>query len=388
MLNNMINRELRVTNQNFFLFGPRGTGKSTWLKKHFPNGYFIDLLNPGIQLEYLSHPETLIHTVHPLPDNTDIIVDEVQKAPELLSCVHSLIEEKRGWRFILTGSSARKLKRAGVDLLAGRALVKTMHPFTAVELGEEFNLENALTFGLVPSVIMSQNPSESLKSYVAVYLQEEVLTEGLIRNLSTFSRFLEVLSFSHGSQINAASIGRECAADRKSVDSWVQIIVDLLLGHIIKPFRKRASRATVSHPKFYFFDCGVFKSLRPKGPLDKPAEIDGGALEGLVMQHLLAWIAYGNRDIEIYFWRSRRGVEVDFILYGENCFTAIEVKNSGKVRPEDLKSLKTFKEDYPECMQQILIYRGDKKLLIDNILCIPCEEFLKALLPDTDIRDV
>ncbi|MBN1550280.1 ATP-binding protein [bacterium] len=384
----MINRLLTLPNQSFFLLGPRGTGKSTWLKACFPHALTVDLLNPATQFEYTTHPEFLYSVVRSLPDQADIIVDEIQKVPDILSVVHGLIEENKGWRFILTGSSARKLRRGGVDLLAGRAILRTMHPFIALELGDAFSLDHALTYGMVPSIIMSNNPSESLKSYVAIYLNEEVKAESLVRNLTTFSRFLEILSFSHASQINAAAIGRDCGVDRKTVELWTQILQDLLIGSELKPFVKRAARKLVSHPKFYFFDCGVFRSVRPKGPLDRPAEIDGAALEGLVLQHLLAWITFGYTDTVTYFWRSQSGTEVDFVLYGESIFTAIEVKNTGQVRQQDLKGLIAFKADYPECGRLLLLYRGMQHLYIDGVLCLPCDTFLRHLHPLHTIEQI
>ncbi len=377
----MIPRTLKIPSQSFFLFGPRGTGKSTWLRQRLPEATFLDLLDPGIENRYRTHPEELFSLVRPLKGSADIVVDEVQRVPELLTVVHSLIEENKNRRFVLTGSSARKLKRGGVDLLAGRALLTTMHPFTAFELGDQFDFERSLRLGLVPSVIMSREPEASLRAYVTIYLKEEIQAEALVRNLGSFSRFLEVLSFSHAAQINAASIGRDCGVDRKTVELWIEILADLMIGNRLDPFTKRAARALVSHPKFYFFDCGVFRSLRPAGPLDRPEEIDGAALEGLVYQHLRAWIAYRTDDIRLQFWRTRTGFEIDFVLYGSACFIGLEVKNSGRVRPEDLKGLKAFSRDYPEA-QVILLYRGEEVLLIDGIPCIPCGLFLQALRPE------
>ncbi len=377
----MLKRYLSAPEQSFFLFGPRGTGKSTWIKETFNDAYLIDLLNPSVLFDYLANPDRLYHLVRELKDGATIVIDEVQKLPQLLSIVHALIEEKRGWRFVLTGSSARKLVKSGADLLAGRALLISMHPFTASELGSSFDLNNALSHGLVPSVIMSPDPTETLKAYISIYLREEVQQEALVRNLSVFNRFLQTISFSQGSQINSAFIGRECGIDRKTVDAWIQILEDLLISTTIKPFTKRASRTVSTHSKFYLFDCGVFRSLRPKGLLDKPAEIDGVALESLVFQHLRAWVSFTKSDTEISFWRTRTGIEVDFIIYGENCFTALEVKNSDRVRSEDLKGLRTFREDYPES-KLVFLYRGTDSLQIDNIHCIPVEKFLKDLHPE------
>ncbi len=374
-----VSRFFRSSKQSFFLFGPRGTGKSTWLKQHFSKSVVIDLLAPDQFRLYSSRPERLQEVVSGSEGKT-IIIDEVQKIPELLDVVHKLLEETNGIQFILTGSSARKLRRTGVDLLAGRAVVKTMHPFMAAELGENFSLHDSLQIGLVPLISRSSNPQETLASYVALYLKEEVQMEGVVRNIGAFNRFLEAASFSHGSTINVSEIARECQVKRKTVDNYLAVLDDLLLSFRVPVFSRRAKRHLISHPKFYYFDSGVFRSLRPTGPLDSPQEIDGAGLEGLVAQHLRAWIAYGSKPCDLYYWKTKSGVEVDFILYGQDCFWAIEVKNSAKINNKMLKGLNTFLEDYPEA-QTILLYRGNERLKIGNILCLPCEPFLRSLVP-------
>ncbi|MDA8164798.1 MAG: ATP-binding protein [Desulfobacteraceae bacterium] len=372
-------RFFKETPQSFFLFGPRGTGKSTWLRQHYLKAAVIDLLAPEQFREFSARPERLREVVRGAKSKT-IIIDEVQKVPELLDVVHELMEEREGSQFILTGSSARKLKRTGVDLLAGRAVVKTMHPFMAAELQERFSLAESLQTGLVPLVVDSPAPRETLASYVALYLREEVQTEGVVRNIGAFSRFLEVISFSHGSALNLAEVARESQVQRKTVENYLAVLEDLLLAFRVEVFSRRAKRHLISHPKFYYFDSGIFRSLRPTGPLDSPHEIDGAGLEGLIAQHLRAWIAYGNPNCGLYYWRTKSGVEVDFVLYGEDTFCGIEVKNSSRVHPKMLKSLQAFREDYPEA-RTILLYRGKERLLINNTLCLPCEEFLLGLVP-------
>jgi len=367
--------------QSYFLFGPRGTGKSTFLKHHYPDELWIDLLQPDVYRSYIARPERIIEIVHGNPDKTVIIVDEIQKIPDLLGAIHSLIEEKLNKQFILTGSSARKLKRTGIDLLAGRVLLKTLHPFVLSELKSPPPFEDILRYGLLPIVIDSKTPKDVLDTYIALYVREEVQTEGLVRNLGHFSRFLEAVSFSHGSLLNISNVARECQVERKVVEGYIKILEDILLAYRLPVFTKKAKRALISHPKFYFFDTGVFHVLRPKGPLDRPEEMAGVALEGLVFQHLRAWNAYSNNPYNLYFWRSRGGIEVDFILYGEDEILAIEVKNSNRVRPEDLRSLKAFYNDFPQSTP-ILLYRGKEKLLKNEIRCIPCESFLKSLFPN------
>ena len=348
--------------------------------KTFPDSLYIDLLDPAEARQYSAYPERLRERLIALPAETTVVVDEIQKLPRLLDVIHSLIEEKAGWRFVLTGSSSRKLKRSGVNLLAGRVLLRTLHPFMAAEVSSIFTLENALKIGLLPIVLDSTEPGEVLRAYAALYLREEVQMEGLIRDLGNFARFLEVISFSHASVINISNVARECAIGRKTVEGYIGVLEDLLLGFRLGVFRKRAKRELISHPKFYLFDAGVFRSLRPKGPLDRPEEIDGPALEGLVAEHLRAWIAYTDSDYSLNFWRTRGGAEVDFVVYGPRGFYALEVKNSDKIYSGDLRHLRTFKRDYPECKGYFL-YRGKERLIKDDILCLPCEQFLLRLRP-------
>lgn len=375
----LIKRFFEAPKQSFFLFGPRGTGKSTWLKEHYPGALWVDLLELDQLRRYSAAPEMLKELVAGA-DQQVVVIDEVQKVPEILSVVHALIEEKRGLQFILTGSSARKLRRVGVDLLAGRALLQHMPPFFAAELQEEFDLEKALRLGLLPLVLGAEDPEGTLRSYAGLYLKEEVQAEGLVRQVGDFARFLEVISFSHGGELTISNIARECSIARKTVENYVQILQDLLLGSILSVFTKRAKRALAERPKFYLFDAGVYRSLRPKRPLDVAQEIQGAALEGLVFQHLKAWVEAQTEMHELAFWRTRSKLEVDFIVYGPDTFLAIEVKHSETVHPQDLKGLLAFQADYPECTP-FLLYRGKRRLKIRDILCIPCEEFLLSIHP-------
>jgi predicted AAA+ superfamily ATPase len=353
-------------------------------------GVWLDLLDPEAYRTYLANPEKLRQLVDGAPNARRVIIDEVQKVPQLLDVVHQLIEEKRRpIQFILTGSSSRKLKRTGVGLLAGRVLLKTLHPFMASELGSQFELDRALRLGMLPLVLDSETPEETLRAYVSLYLREEVQSEGLVRNVGDFSRFLEAISLSHGSQINLSNIARECHVGRKTAEGYLGILEDLLLGFRIRAFTKRARRQIVQHPKFYYMDTGVFRSIRPKGPLDAPEMIGGACLEGLVAQNLRAWIAYSKSDCELYFWRTKSGVEADFILYGQDTFLAIEVKSARSVCRKDVRALVTFRKDYPET-QACLLYGGSERLKINGVQCLPCDEFLRNLVPNvcpTEILD-
>ncbi|OGT53427.1 MAG: ATPase [Gammaproteobacteria bacterium RIFCSPHIGHO2_12_FULL_42_13] len=380
-----VTRSFNEPEQSYFLSGPRGTGKSTLITHRHPNALIINLLSPSEKQSFFATPEKLLEIVRATSNGHTIVIDEIQKAPELLSLVHMLIEEKRGWRFILTGSSARKLKQAGTDLLGGRALKKTLHPFMASELKEQFNFVDALQFGLLPLRFTSPNPLEMLTAYVSLYLDEEVKAEGYVRRIEPFARFLTALSFSHGSLLNISNISREASIKRNTVDNWLSIVEDLLITYTIPVFSKRAKRALIAQSKLYFFDVGVYRALRPQSILDSASEMDGASLEGLIAQHLRAWIDYTKARHVLYFWRTKSGVEVDFVVFGDMGLWAIEVKNSEHIHPHDLRSLKNFYEDYPEATL-IFLYRGKQRLLKDNILCIPCNIFLKALSPNQPIE--
>ncbi|HEX6861486.1 MAG TPA: AAA family ATPase, partial [Thermoanaerobaculia bacterium] len=365
---------------HYFLFGPRGTGKSTWLRQRHPEALWIDLLKPELLRQYVAKPERLRELVAGNPSREVVVIDEVQKAPVLLDVVHDLIESKAGPRFVLTGSSSRKLKREGVDLLAGRALLRSLHPFMAAELGDRFRLDAALTEGLVPLVWSSPEPEDVLRAYVGLYLKEEVQMEGLVRRIDGFARFLESVSFSHGAVLNISEIARDCQVSRTTVEGYLEILEDLLLAFRIPVFSKRAQRNLTAHPKFFWFDAGVFVAMRPAGPLDRPEEIGGAALEGLIAQHLRAWIDYSGEGFTLGFWRTKAGNEVDFVVYGRHGFWALEVKRTAVIRPADLRGLKAFREDYPEAELRLL-YGGEETLAVDGIRCVPCESFLRELVP-------
>lgn len=375
-----IGRFFQLPASSCFLFGPRGTGKSTWLRTALPDALRLDLLDPQTQRLYQARPERLQELIAAHPQASDIVIDEVQKAPALLDVVHALLESRSGLRFVLTGSSARKLRRGSANLLGGRLLETSMHPFMAAELGEAFSLQRALRQGLVPLVWSAADPEATQRAYASLYLREEVQAEALVRDIGAFARFLEAVSFSHGAQLNLTAVARECQVGRKTVEGYLGILEDLLLAYRIPVFARRARRELVAHDKLYLFDAGVFRSLRPAGPLDRPEEIEGAALEGLVAQHLRAWIAYRHPGAGLYYWRTRSGVEVDFVLYGEGVFAAYEVKRTANVERKDLRALRSFREDYPEA-SATLLYLGQDRLAIDGVTCLPCEAFLLDLRP-------
>ena len=383
----LLRRFFRPPDASHFLFGPRGTGKTTFLKQAFRDALRVDLLQPEVHRRLAARPERLRALVDGAPEARVVVVDEVQRVPALLDVVHQLIERdsrRGGPRFVLTGSSARRLRQAGVNLLAGRLLLERMHPFMAAEL-PSFDLDEALRRGLLPIVRDSRTPDATLASYVALYIREEVQSEARVRRLGDFSRFVEVISFSHGSVLNVAAVAREALTKRKTTESWVGILEDLLLAFRLPAFRKRARRQLTSHPKFYWFDAGVFRSIRPAGPLDRPEEIEGGALEGLVAQHLRAWADYSRSGSSLYFWRTKSGREVDFVVYGASGLWGFEVKNTRRVRGRDLRGLAAFLEDYPEARARFL-YRGEERLRIRGIRCEPVGPYLAGIRPEEPLR--
>jgi len=309
--------------------------------------------------------------------NNWIIIDEIQRIPELLNEVHRLIEKYK-YKFILTGSSARKIKRKGYNLLAGRALTYSMHQLTAMELGKSFDLEYLLKYGGLPSVYVENEPKKYLASYVKTYLQEEIQFEGLTRNLGAFSRFLEAASFSQGSVLNISAVARDCAVERKVVENYFSILEDLLIAYRIPVFSERAKRRMIAHPKFYFFDSGVYRAIRPMGPLDRPEEAEGIAYETLIFQELNAINSYMESGYKIFYWRTADDMEVDFVLYGSKGILAFEVKRTGKVSREMTRGLRAFLKAYP-MSKAYLIYGGERRLRDENIEIIPIKEALLSL---------
>ena len=362
--------------KSFFLFGPRGTGKTTWLKHHLPRALFVNLLQSEFYNRLSANPGHLRDLIP--PDYTDwIIIDEVQRIPALLNEVHDLIES-RGLNFILTGSSARTLRRKGVNLLAGRALTYRMHPLTVTEQQDAFRLRDSLQFGHLPARFSESDPGRYLKDYVQTYLREEVMQEGLTRNIGHFSHFLEVASFSQGATLNISSVAREAHIERSAAENYFSILEDLLIAVRLPVFSRRARRKLISHKKFYFFDTGVFRAIRPVGPLDSDAEMDGPALETLVLQELRAVNDYHEYGYRIFFWRTRNDLEVDFVLYGPRGLLAIEIKRSTRLQPRDARALREFKKDYPPARCYVF-FGGSTPLYMGDIIALPMESALTNL---------
>lgn len=363
--------------RSFFLFGPRGTGKTTWLRRRMPEAPFINLLRSDFYGPLSAEPGRIRNLV-PRGHQGWVVIDEVQRIPALLNEVHDLIES-RGLKFILTGSSARTLRRKGVNLLAGRARTYFMHPLTAMEQEDAFDLGRSVRFGHLPARFSDPDPRGYLKDYVQTYLREEVMQEGLTRNIGHFARFLEAASLSQGQPLNISGIARDARVSRATTENYFSILDDLLLAVRLPVFSRRARRRLISQQKFYFFDAGVFRAIRPVGPLDSEAEIDGPALETLVLQELRAANDYRDCGYQIHYWRTRAHLEVDFVLYGPRGLVAIEVKRSRQLHSADTRSLREFRNDYPVARCWVF-YGGDHELELDGITAIP----LERALPDLD----
>lgn len=362
--------------KSFFLFGPRGTGKTTWLREQFARGTYIDLLESGLYTMLIADPQR-IETLIPPGKSHWVVIDEIQRIPELLNEVHRLIES-RDIHFAMTGSSARKLRNHGVNLLAGRALTYHMFPLTALELDHDFSMKHALKFGHLPATFHEPNPEKYLQSYMETYVRQEIEQEGLTRHLDRFTRFLEAASFSQGSTLTLTNIARESGVNRKMVEHYFGILEDLMIGCRLPAFLQRAKRRMQSHDKFYFFDAGIYRTIRPQGPLDISEEIGGIALESLVFQELRAINSYDSLGYDLFYWRTADGREVDFVLHGKNGLIAIEVKRSEKIQSGDFRGLQAFRTDYPEAKCYI-IYGGTRTLWEKGVECVPVETFLRNI---------
>ena len=375
MFERLIKKPLE-SRKSFFLFGPRGTGKTTWLKHHLPDALFINLLQSEFYNRLSANPGHLRELIPPRHEER-VIIDEVQRIPALLNEVHDLIESRK-LDFVLTGSSARALRRKGVNLLAGRALTYFMHPLTVTEQQDAFDLRNSIQLGHLPARFNEDDPGKYLKDYVQTYLREEVMQEGLTRNIGHFSRFLEAASFSQGAIINVSNTAREAQVERPVAENYFSILEDLLLAVRLPVFSRKAKRQLTTHRKFYFFDAGVFRAIRPAGPLDSDAELDGPALETLTLQELRALNDYLGCEYGIYYWRTRTNLEIDFVLYGPHGLLAIEVKRSPQVQFKQTRALREFKKDYPPARCYVF-YGGTVPQYIEDITVLPIEYALKNL---------
>ncbi len=382
-----IPRLLPLPERSFFLFGPRGTGKSTWLRHALPGAVYLDLLDASLYLELLRDPHRLEAMVGNRSAGEWVVLDEIQKIPPLLDEVHRLIES-RGWRFALCGSSARKLRRGGVNLLAGRALTLNMEGFSAQELGREFDLPFATDWGTLPFVRdQPEQAAEILSAYLNTHLKEEVREEGLIRRVPPFVRFLGIAGQLNSQVVNGENVSREAAVSRSTVDSYFAILVDTLLGHFLPAWRAGLKVREVAHPKFYWFDPGVARAAAGwlRDPVDRAWQ--GAALETVVFHELRVYNEVSHKQRPIAYYRTSSGVEVDFIIETARRtsetpphIVAIEVKRSEKWNRDDEKPLRSIaalpglKAD-----KLIAVYCGDRSYSFDNLNVMPARAFFEAL---------
>jgi len=366
--------------QSAFLWGPRKTGKTTYLKNHFPDSLIFDFLKTDFFIEVSKNPALLRERILAKDKNAikhPIILDEVQKVPQVLDEVHWLIENK-GLQFILCGSSARKLRRGHVNLLGGRAWRYEMFPLVTAEL-KNINLLHALNHGMVPTHYLQddQECKKSLKAYIQDYLKEEVFAEGLTRNIPAFSRFFDAFGYSHGELTNYSNIARDCGVDSKTVKEYYQILIDTLLAVRIDPFKKRQSRSIITKaPKYYLFDVGVANYLRKQHLEEERGEEFGRAFEHFLLMEILAYRSYSGQDFTINFWRTKTGLEIDFILArGE---IAIEIKGANRIDKRDLNALVAFAEEYSP-KRNFVVCNEKEKRLHGKIEILPWSNFLQEL---------
>lgn len=366
--------------QSAFLWGPRKTGKSTYLNQTFPNSIVFDFLKSDMMLDFIRRPFLLRERLLAQSDSRlehPIILDEVQRVPALLDEVHWLIEN-RGLRFVLCGSSARKLKRGGANLLGGRAWRYEMFPIVTGELkDDEIDLLTILNRGLIPDHYVSSQYRRSLTAYLQDYLKEEVFAEGLTRNVPAFSRFFEAMGFAHGELTNFSNVARECGVSSKTVKEYYQILVDTLLGSMVAPFKRRQSRQVITRsPKFYLFDVGVAGILVKRHLSETRGPVFGKAFEHFIFCELKAHASYSEIHYDIRFWRTKTGLEVDFVL--GNGEVAIEVKGTSRVDARSLRSLRIFVEEYAP-RKAIVVCNEPTERVVGSVRILPWKEFLQLL---------
>lgn len=370
-------RKLILENENndsVFLWGARQVGKTTLLENQYPNARYYDLLQSTEFERLFRRPSLLSEELATALEGELVIIDEIQKVPQLLDEVHRLIQ-KKGLRFILSGSSPRKLKRIGANLLGGRALKKTLFPLVSAEI-PDFDLLKAVNNGMIPRHYAVINPWDRFRAYIGVYLNEEIREEAISRKLNSFSRFLEVAAFSNTEMVVYKNIAQDCGIDHRTVKEYFEILQDTLIGYLIPGFSATKKRRAISAPKFYYFDVGVANYLCNRKNIEQGTDAFGHAFEHLVIQELIAYLSYSNSDEALTYWRTSSGYEVDAIIgHGR---IAIEIKSSNEVNSRHLKGLKAFLEDFSEA-RAIVVSMDKSKRILNGIEIFPANEFLKAL---------
>ena len=358
-----------------FLWGPRQTGKSTLLKQLFPDAPYYDLLKSEVYALYKMKPSRLRDECMMMEEDEIVIIDEVQKIPELLDEVHWLMVN-RGIHFILCGSSARKLKRSGANLLGGRAIRKTLHPLVSAEI-PDFDIDKAVNVGMLPRHYLASLPAKRIQAYVGDYLQQEVIAEALVRNLDSFTRFMEVAALSDGEMVNYTKIASECGVSSKTVKEYFVILQETLLGYMLPAYTKTVKRRVQVAPKFYYFDVGITNYLLHRAPLRRGTAEYGHAFEHLIVQEVIAYMDYSESMKGLSFWHTQNNAyEVDLIV--GNAEVAIEIKSSDNITTSHLKGLKAFGEEHPDC-KLIVVSLEERPRMMNGVEIWPAQAFLKRL---------
>ncbi len=371
-------RGLKPPRESFFLFGLRGVGKSTWARQRFPRAPRIDLLDEGLFQSYLRDPARFGEELRRQTRGSWVIVDEIQRLPALLNEVHRAIED-RGLRFVLLGSSARKLKMSGTNLLAGRAVRREMHPLQPDEMGADFDLAEVLRYGSVPIIWRAPHKPDRLDAYVQLYLREEIQAEALVRNLPGFARFLPMAALFHGQVINIAGLARDAGVARTTVSGYLEILQDTYLVSLLPAYEAKLRVKERKHPKVYWTDAGIVRAM--KRQLQEPvAEEKGVLLEGWVHGLLRAREAYAGLYDEIAYWApAQGGTEVDFLMRRGRAFTAIEVKSTASPGPAHMRGLRAI-ADLPGIRRRILVHMGPRPFnTADGIEALPAMAFAEAV---------
>ncbi len=378
----MFARTLRPPRSAFFLFGPRGTGKSTWVRSSFGGAHVVNLLQPETALRLEREPALLRAQVLARPKSGWIVVDEVQRVPRLLDEVHVLMGEHGYRQFVLTGSSARKLKRGAANLLAGRAALRTLFPLTAAELNFSVPASQRLSFGSMPLSVTAADDrarEDYLRAFVTTYLAEEIRAEGLVRNLGSFSRFLDVAALAAGQTTNVSAISRDAGVSRETARGYFEILTDTLIGDWLPAYRPRAKVKEVAQPKFYWFDPGVLRAAAGGFDQPLPADFEGVLLEHLVLHELKAWLHYHDVKGSLGYWATPSGGEVDFVWWRGSAMVAIEVKSGRRYRQEYRAGIRSLETGFKGKFKSWIVYRGSEELNVDGTRVLPVDTFFERL---------
>lgn len=373
----MYKRKLKIEQENgdsYFLWGARQTGKTTWLTTEYPNCRYYDLLRPTEFERLLRNPELLSQELDGFGEGDIVVIDEIQKLPLLLDEVHYLIQRK-GIQFVLSGSSARKLKRVGTNFLGGRASLEQMFPLVSAEI-PDFDIMRAVNNGMIPRHYAVSNPTQRLRGYIGVYLNEEIREEALARNLSTFARFLEVAAQCDGEVLVYKNVAQDCGIDHRTVKEYFAILQDTLVGYLIPGFTSSKKRRAIAAPKFYFFDVGITNYLLRRSNMALGTDAFGHAFEHFIIQELIAYIGYNHLCEQLSYWRTATGYEVDAVV-GDGR-VAIEIKAVEEAKSRHIKGLKAFSEDYPEAKLYMVTFDKYRRTL-NGVSVVPAMEFLTSL---------